>query len=92
MLEVLYDTATKEVRAWNADMSVKGNLNPKNGQEVVIWSIDPPTLESDWYKVDLKRKRIVGNPDYTKPEPPRDFAAELKNLEQRVKMIEGKVK
>ncbi|MBA7672709.1 hypothetical protein ES703_80895 [subsurface metagenome] len=63
MLEVLYNIDTKEVRAWNADMSVKGNLKPKEGQKVVILPVDPPAFESDIYYVDFKAKKVVGNPD-----------------------------
>ena len=69
MLEVLYDIATKEVRAWNADMKVKGNFKPKEGQKVVILPIDPPAFESDWYKVDLVNKEVVGKPDYVQIAP-----------------------
>lgn len=80
MLEILYNIASKEVRAWNADMEVTGNLNQKEGQEVVIWNIDPPDFESDWYKVDLENQTIVGNPDYEPPEPfdPRAEIDEIK--------------
>ena len=85
MLEVLYDTATKEVRAWNADMKVKGNLKPKEGQKVVILPIDPP-IESGWYKVDLVNKQIVGNPDYV-PIAPRDLLAEIDELKARLDKI-----
>jgi len=74
MLEVLYDVATKEVRAWNADDSVQGNLKPKKGQEVVILPIDPPSFESDVYYVDLTNGVIVGNPDYN-PLSPDDMRA-----------------
>lgn len=80
MLEILYDIATKEVRAWNNDESAQGNFKPKEGQEVVIWDIDPPTFESDWYKVDLENQIIVGNPGYIPPEPfdPRAEIDEIK--------------
>lgn len=80
MLEVLYDTTTKEVRAWNADMKVKGNLKPKEGQKVVILPIDPPAFESDWYKIDLVNKQVAGNPAYIEPDPPRDLPAEMDKL------------
>jgi len=84
MLEILYDTATKEVRAWNADMRVKGNLKPKEGQEVVIWDIDPPAFDSDAWFVDLANKQVVGN---ISPEPfsPRD---EIDKLKARMDKIE----
>lgn len=80
MLEILYDIATKEVRAWNADMGVKGNLKPKEGQEVVILPIDPPDFESNVCYIDLKAEKVIPNPDYVEPEPPRDLVAEIDEL------------
>lgn len=86
MLEILYDTATKEVRAWNADMKVRGNFKPKEGQEVAILPIDPPTFDSDIYFIDLASKRIKGNPDYIFVEPfnPR---AEIDGIKARLDEI-----
>ncbi len=84
MLEILYDIVTKEVRAWNADMKVKGNFKPKEGQRVYTLPIDPPDFESDIYLVDLKEKEIKGNPDYVEPLPPRDLLAEIDKLKVRV--------
>ncbi len=84
MLEVLYDKDTKEVRAWNGDMKVKGNLKPKAGQEVVILPIDPPDFESDWYKVD--GQKIAGNPDYIEPVT-MDFAVEIGKLKEEIRKL-----
>ena len=64
MLEVLYDKITKQVRAWNADMSVQGNFTPKPEEAVVILDTAPPTFKSDVYYVDLNNQVIVGNLDY----------------------------
>lgn len=89
MLEVLYDKATNEVRAWNADDSVQGNLKPKEGQEVVIWDIEPPDFESDVYYVDLDNKQIKGNPDYV-PTEPFNAKAEIDDLKARVGKLEKK--
>jgi len=69
MLEILYDTTTLEVSAWNADPSVHGNLNPQPGQAVVIFPIDPPTLDTDTYYVDLTNQNLLPNPDYIPPQP-----------------------
>ncbi len=84
MLEILYEVATKEVRAWNGDMFVKGNLKPREGQEVVIFDIDPPDFESDIYYVDLLNKQIIGNPNYIEPQPPRDLAAEVDEIKAKI--------
>jgi len=67
-LEVLYDISTKEIRAWNADESVQGNLPPKPGQAVVILPTELPGFASDLYFVDLENQQVLGNPEY-KPEP-----------------------
>ncbi len=87
MLEVLYDIATNEVRAWNADMKVKGNLKLKEGQEVVILPIDPPDFGSDIYYVDLQKQTVIGNPDYIEPEPVRDDSAEIDKLWEEVRKL-----
>ena len=84
MLEILYDTQTKEVRAWNADMKVKGNLKPKEGQKVVIFPIDPPSFESDIYYVDLANKQIKGNPGYVPPAP-FNARAEIDDIKTKLK-------
>ena len=86
MLEVLYDTNTKEVRAWNADDKVQGNFKPKVGQEVIILPISPPDFESDWYKVDLANKKVVGNPDYIRPIV-RDLVAEIDDLKAEIALL-----
>tara|TARA_Y100000310_G_C20476056_1_gene712475 strand:- start:128 stop:316 length:189 start_codon:yes stop_codon:yes gene_type:complete len=59
MLEVLYDIATREVRAWNADDSVQGNLKPKRGQKVVIFPGGPPEERAAEYLVDLPGKKVI---------------------------------
>lgn len=89
MLEVLYDKATNEVKAWNADDSVQGNLKPKEGQAVIIWNIDPPAFESDIYYVDLANKEIKGNPDYV-PHVSFNPKAEIDDLKERVENLEKK--
>lgn len=90
MLEILYDTTTKEVRAWNADESVLGNLDPQSGQEVVIFPIDPPTFDSDVYYVDLADQKLIPNPDYT-PTPPVIFTPEnpVMGVEHRLAHVES---
>lgn len=88
MLEVLYDIATEEVRAWNADDSVQGNLTPKEGQEVIIFPINPPDFESDIYYVDLVNEVIVGNPEYV-PTAPFNPKTEIDDLKARVETLEN---
>lgn len=88
MLEILYDIHTNEVRAWNADINVQGNLNPKVGQHVIILPIAPPNFASDIYYIDLVNQKVVGNPTYIEPAPPRNLVAEIDDLKARVKKLE----
>ncbi|GAH43272.1 unnamed protein product [marine sediment metagenome] len=81
MLEVLYDITTREVRAWNADVTAQGNFNPKEGQqEVIIFPIDPPTFNSDIYYIDLANHQILPNPDYIEPYDPSLDEARLAEI------------
>lgn len=90
MLEILYDVTTKEVRAWNADESVQGNLDPQPGQEVVIFPIDPPTFDSDIYYVDLANQKLIPNPNYV-PTPPVIFTPKnpAQGVEHRLEHVES---
>ena len=75
MLEVLYDTATKEVRGWCADPDQFGNFTSSPDEEVVILPIDPPTFESFIYYLDLVNQTIYGDP--IPPDPDYLRACEL---------------
>lgn len=89
MLEILYETNTKEVRAWNADEAVQGNLDPQPGQSVVVFPIDPPTIDSDVYYVNLATQTLIPNPDYV-PTPPVSFTPRNPSLgvEHRLAHVE----
>lgn len=87
MLEILYDTATNEVRGWNGDDDAQGNFAPTPDQAVVIWDTPIPDFESDVYFIDLAGQVIIGNPDYIKPIP-RDSLAEIDDLRARIEHLE----
>ena len=76
MLEILYNTTSLVVKAWCGDEDQFGNFDPGPGQAVVIYPIDPPGFESDWYKLDMVNQTIVGNPDYE----PTDYHARVRAL------------
>ena len=91
--EVLYDTETNDVRAWNMDMNVVGNLNPQSGEKVIFLFTKPPTIESDWYKVDLAKGIIAGNTEYVSIKPAAHTLGEkVIELEQRIAILEAKLK
>lgn len=87
MLEVLYDTATKEIRGWCGDNKQFSNFKPKEGQEIVILEGPPPGFESDIYYVDLEKQKVVGNPDYV-PIEPFNPKTEIDSLKVRMEALE----
>ncbi len=89
MLEVLYDTATNEVRGWCADSEQFGNFPIKDGQDIVILDCGLPA-ESDVYHVDLAAQKVVGNPDYV-PVTPRDLEAEIDELRAEIEKLKPAV-
>ena len=89
MLEVLYDTATKEVRGWCSDPDEFGNFpvgQKREDKAVVILDCDLPTVESDVYTVDLVAQKVVGNPDYV-PVVARDLYAEIDELRTKIREL-----
>ncbi len=86
MLEVLYDTATKEVRGWCGDSTQFGNFPVGKGQAIVILEGDPPTFEGDVYHVDLGAREVIGNPDYV-PTKPRNLEAEIDELRAEIEEL-----
>lgn len=62
MLEVLYFTVTKKVKAWCADPDQFGNFKPKPKEAIVILPINPPDYDSDQFYVDLGNQTIYGEP------------------------------
>ena len=86
MIEVLYDTDTKEVRGWCADPKQFGNFTAKKEQRIVILDCEIPTAESDVYRVDLAARKVVGNPDYV-PFKPRNLEAEIDELRAEIEEL-----
>lgn len=67
MLEVLYDTASNEVRGWCADPNQFGNFKLLPNYAIAILPISPPDYDSLTFYVDLANQTISGTP--TPPNP-----------------------
>lgn len=68
-LEVLYETETREVRAWCGDSKQFGAYKPKAGQAVVVLSIKVANIpQGDDYMVDLDAKTVYPRIPYV-PSP-----------------------
>lgn len=91
MLEILYDKQTKEVRGWCTDEEQFGKFKLKQGEEIVILPISPPSYISDHFFVDLTGKKIYGKP-LTLFQPSRNLKLEIDKLITRVENLERKVR
>jgi len=69
MLEVRYNTDTKEITAWCGDEAQFGNLE-REGHAVVILNIPIPSQEAGAYLFDEATQALIDNPDYIDPTPP----------------------
>lgn len=90
MLEVRYNTETKELTGWCADPEQFGYLKDRGNEVVVVLDIPIPDKPMEAWLFDEVTQTLIPNPDYVEPEPPRDLAQEINGLKARVKELEIK--
>lgn len=88
MLEVRYNTITKELTGWCGDPMQFGNLKDRGNEAIVVLDIAVPDKPLDAWLCD--GKSILPNPGYIEPIPPRNLAAEIDKLKARVDKLEKK--
>jgi len=88
MLEVRYNKKTGEVTGWwgNRHGNHEAKLKNRPNGAIVLLDIDVPDkpLEAWLYK----DKKLVANPDYVEPLPPRDLFSEVDELKARIIELE----
>ncbi len=84
MLEVIFNNITKEIRGWCGDARQFGNQE-KEGYTVVILDTPIPDEPPDALLCD--GQKLISNPAYVEPEPPRDLLAEIDELKARLDKI-----
>jgi len=89
MLEVRYNTDTKQLTAWCGDETQFGNLE-REGHTVVILDILIPNKPLAALLFHFGTQSLIDNPDYVEPEPVRDLATRVSELETKVKILEKK--
>ncbi len=87
MLEIRYNRATKELTGWwgtrhgNHDVKLKNRPNEK----IVLLDISIPDKPLEAWLCD--GKKLIPNPDYLEPEPPRNLEAEIDELRAEIKEL-----
>lgn len=77
MLELRYNTTTKEITGWCGDPAQFGNLLDRGGEAVVILDIGIPPLDIDAYLFDEASQSLIPNPAYPLIDPDTLRAEEL---------------
>lgn len=94
MLEVRYNTETKELTAWCGDETQFGNLDRgRDNEAIVVLDTPIPTEPIEALLYDETTQTLIDNPDYTEPEslaftasPPGEALGErLNNIEAFLK-------
>ena len=86
MLEVRYNTITKEVTGWWGNRHGNHEVKLRNRPNEAMAMIDIPIPDKglDAWLYDEATQSLMPNPDYIESEPPRDLAAELDILVARM--------
>ena len=87
MLELRYNTATKEPTAWCGDERQFGNLQ-REGHTVIILDIAIPDKPLDAWLFD--NDKLIPNPSYVELEPVMDYKAEILKLKDEIKKLKVK--
>jgi len=89
MLEIRYNTETKELTAWCGDEKQFGNLSRK-GHTIIVLDIPIPTKLMETLLFDEATQSLMDNPDYVEPKPVRDAFAEIDELKAKIAVLEKK--
>ena len=86
MLEVRYIIATGEVSGWCGDKAQFGNLDrERTAEAIIILDIPVPPLSLDACLI--KDNKLIDNPSYIEPPPPRDLEAEVDELKAKINLL-----
>ena len=90
MLEIRYIKTNGKVTAWCANKSRFGKLDRGRSEETTtILDIPIPDKPLKAWLYNNGTQSLVANPDYIKPAPPKDFAAEIDELRARLGKLES---
>lgn len=70
MLEIRYNTDTKELTAWCGDPEQFGSLDRgRDNEAIIVLDIPIPTKPMEALLYDEASQTLIDNPDYVEPEP-----------------------
>ena len=88
MLEVRYNKITKELTGWWGDRHGNHEVKLKNRPDEVIVMLGLPIPDKPLVAWLFDKGKLVLNPDYTEPEPVKDLATRVSELEAKIAVLE----
>ena len=89
MIEVRYNTITGAVTGWWGKRFGNEEVKLKNrpDEAIVMVDLDIPSKPSEAWLFD--GDKLIPNPDYVEPKPPRDLGAEIDELKASVEALKA---
>ncbi len=90
MLEIRYNIDPKILTGWCRDPKQFGNLKDRGSEVVIVLDIPIPNKPLDAWLYD--GNKLIPNPDYIEPEPPRDPLIEIDELKEANIILKAEIK
>ena len=87
MLEIRYNKTTKELSGWWADRHGKHEVKLKNRPDEAMALLDIDIPDKDLSAWLFDGDKLIPNPAYVEPLPPRNLLAEIDELKARLDKI-----
>lgn len=90
MLEVRYNKTTKELTGWWSSRHGNHEVKLRNRPDERMAMLDIPVPDKDLeaWLYDKVNRKLMPNPNYIEPKPPRDLEAEIDELKASLKELE----
>ena len=90
MLEIRYNTKTKEVTGWWGSRFGKEEVKLRNlpDDAIIMLDISIPDKPLGAWLFDEATQALINNPDYIEPTPRRDLVAEIDEIKAKIENLE----
>ncbi|KKK51009.1 hypothetical protein LCGC14_3119290 [marine sediment metagenome] len=90
MLEIRYNKTTKELTGWWGSRHGNEEVKLKNRPNERLALLDIPIPDKPLDAWLFNTNKLIPNPNYIEPTPPRDLVAEIDDLKAKIKILESR--
>lgn len=88
MLKIRYENLTGQITGWRGDLTRA--MDKRTGQKIVELDVSVPSKPMETLLFDNVNKKLIPNPNYIEPIPPRDALAEIDELRVEINTLKEK--